>query len=216
MSQQKVNILVDNPKSWIHAPAKKFVKDLKKRGYGAKFCSEIGEIYEGGITIFLSCEKIYSKTHLEKSKHNLVVHESALPSGRGWSPVTWQVLEGKEKIPVCLFEAEESADSGDIYETGIIHLKGHELIDEIREKQAKITFELILRFLEKYPNVTRISQEGKKSYYRRRTPGDSELDPSKSIKEQFNLLRVVDNERYPAFFKYRGSRYFLKVKRGGD
>ena len=34
----------------------------------------------------------------------------------------------------------------------------------------------------------------------KRTPADSEIDPGKSILEQFNLLRIVDSERYPAFF----------------
>ena len=30
----------------------------------------------------------------------------------------------------------------------------------------------------------------------KRNAQDSELDPTKSIKEQFNLLRMIDNENY--------------------
>jgi methionyl-tRNA formyltransferase len=30
------------------------------------------------------------------------VHESALPQGQGWSPMTWQILEGASPIPVTL------------------------------------------------------------------------------------------------------------------
>ena len=50
-------------------------------------------------------------------------------------------------------------------------------------------------------------QVGKESVYRKRSPKDSEMDPEKSISEQFNLLRVVDNEAYAAFFRI-GNRYY--------
>jgi methionyl-tRNA formyltransferase len=53
-------------------------------------------------------------------------------------------------------------------------------------------------------------------YLHRRTPEHSRLDVHKTIAEQFDLLRVVDNERYPAFFEYRGTRYRLKIDRIDD
>ena len=40
---------------------------------------------------------------------------------------------------------------------------------------------------------------------------DSELDVSKSIKSQFNLLRIVDNEKPCIFFKIHGKKYFIKI-----
>ena len=55
--------------------------------------------------------------------------------------------------------------------------------------------------------------KGKGSFYRKRTPEDSELDIDKTIREQFNLLRAVDNNRYPAFFKLNGQKYTLKIFR---
>jgi len=57
-------------------------------------------------------------------------------------------------------------------------------------------------------------QRGKGSFYKRRGARDSRLDISKTIAEQFDLLRVVDNDIYPAFFKYKGQKYFLKVTKG--
>ena len=55
------------------------------------------------------------KNILEKFKNNLVVHESDLPNGRGWSPMSWQVLEGHKKIPFTLIEADRKVDCGIIY-----------------------------------------------------------------------------------------------------
>ena len=54
-------------------------------------------------------------------------------------------------------------------------------------------------------------QHGEASHYRRRRPADSQLDPERSLAEQVNLLRVVDNHRYPAFFHWRGRSYVLEV-----
>jgi len=58
------------------------------------------ELLTGEFCFYLSYGKIVSKDMLSRFKHNLVVHESDLPQGKGWSPLTWQILEGKNRIPV--------------------------------------------------------------------------------------------------------------------
>ena len=63
-------------------------------------------------------------------RYNLVVHESALPQGQGWSPMTWQILEGASSIPITLFEAVADLDAGPIHLQQQITLQGHELVDE--------------------------------------------------------------------------------------
>jgi len=51
------------------------------------------------------------------------------------------------------------------------------------------------------------------TYYGKRTPKDSMIDPLQSIAEQFDLLRVADYERFPAFFDFRGKRYEINLKK---
>ncbi len=55
-------------------------------------------------------------------------------------------------------------------------------------------------------------QLGQASHYRRRRPADSELDPQRSLAEQLNVLRVVDNQRYPVFVELQGRRYELLIQ----
>lgn len=138
--------------------------------------------------------------------HNLVVHESALPHGQGWSPMTWQILEGASGITVTLFEATAELDAGPIYLQEQIALQGHELVDEWRSMQAKATLELCLAWFDGYQRIVVAAkpQVGVASHYRRRKPADSQLDPESSLAEQFNLLRVADNQRYPARFQWHG------------
>ena len=94
-----------------------------------------------------------------------------------------------------------------------IDLQGHELVEEWRALQAQATLELCLAWFDRYQEVVAAArpQQGEASHYRRR-PADSELDPQRSLAEQFELLRVVDNARYPALFHWRGRRYELQVR----
>ena len=211
----KVQILVDNRNSWIIPFAKEITQEITDRyNTKANLIHEHQDVEEGDVLFLLSCEKIFKKLHL--NKHNLVIHESDLPQGKGWSPVTWQVLEGLHKIPITLFEAQESVDSGMIYYQDEIALDGGELLPEIKDKQGQKTKELILKFLDDYPEIHGREQSGEESFYPRRRPEDSALDVDKTIKEQFNLLRVCDNERYPAFFTMNGKKYVIKIYKADE
>lgn len=204
-----IQILVDNCDSWMVPYAKKLSVLLRGKGHEVYVLFSHDDVKEGDVLCLLSCEDRFND--LQLNKHNLVVHESDLPGGKGWSPLTWQVLEGKNIIPVTLIEATENVDSGDIYAKEFIHLEGHELLDEIKNQQGLKTIKLINDFIENYPSVKATSQEGESTYYPKRTPKDSKLNINKSIKEQFNLLRVCDNERYPAFFEFKGVNYMIKI-----
>ena len=195
---KKIQILIDNSKSWMNNYAKDFVQELKSYGYLCNLINDYKKVSTGDLLILLSCENIFKKLNL--NKFNIVVHESDLPLGRGWSPLTHQILEGKNEITVTLFEASETVDKGPYYLKQKISFRGNELVNEIRKKQAETTFSLIKEFLKRHPKIEKKPMIGKGSYYKKRLPKDSELDIEKSIKKNFNLLRVVDNERYPAFF----------------
>jgi methionyl-tRNA formyltransferase len=206
-----VQILVDNPNSWFVPYARELVRLIEETGIQARLHHRHDEVVKGDVLCLLSCEKIFR--HLELNRYNLVVHESALPAGKGWSPLTWQILEGTNEIPITLFEASAAVDAGEIYLQDTLRFEGHELLPEIKQAQGRKTQEMILEFLRQYPNVVSRPQEGTESYYPRRRPVDSRLAPKGSIASQFDLLRVCDNERYPAYFDYRGHRYLLKIEK---
>ena len=128
--------------------------------------------------------------------------------------MTWQILEGASYIPITLFEAVANLDAGSIYLQLQIALKGQELAGEWRVWLAQATSDLSLAWFDRYQEVVHAAQpqHGEASHYRRRRPADSQLDPERSLAEQFNLLRVVDNKSYPAFFHWRGRRYILNLQ----
>ena len=210
-----IQILVDNPNSWIVDYAIQLQMIIKNDfNYEVRFLNDQKEIVKGDVLCLLGCEKIFKRLNL--NKYNLVVHESDLPRGKGWSPLTWQVLEGSNRIPITLFEAVEKVDSGIIYNQDFIELNGSELLSEIKHKQGVMTIKLILDFLKRIDIIKPRNQYGEQTFYSRRTKGDSKLDINKSIKDQFNLLRVCDNERYPAFFTINEKKYIIKIYRENE
>ena len=168
----------------------------------------------GGDFLFLvSCSEIVHKNVRDRYKHTLVLHAADLPKGRGWSPHIWQVLEGGNTIVVSLIEAADSVDSGDIWRKERIQLQGHELYDEINELVFAAELRLMNYALDNYRTVVPQKQAGEPTYYRKRTPADSELNPESSIAAQFNQLRVADPERYPAFVVLNGVRYNISIRK---
>ena len=148
-----------------------------------------------------------------RSNSNIICHPSDLPKGRGFAPIAWDVLKGESKITFSLFEASIEADAGFIYDKKIVNLSGTELNDELRKIQADVTYAMILEYISKYPKNKSSAQEGEGSWYRKRTPKDSELDVNKTIIEQMNLLRIVDNDLYPAFFFYKDEKFEITIRK---
>ena len=208
-------VIVTDKSSWIKPYVEELATDFQNMGHEVICCYEFDKVHSYDFAFLLSCEEIIKKEYLCLNRHNLVVHESALPQGKGWSPLTWQILEGKSKITMTLFEASEHVDAGVIYlqQDGIF--QGTELVDDLRRVQGETTRELCLSFVRDYPQILQGArkQYGTESFYPRRRPEDSRLDLDKSIREQINLLRVVDNDRYPAFFDWKGVRYYLSIRR---
>ncbi len=209
---RRVAVVVDNP-NWMTPFARRLVAELEAAGEHARFLDDPDGIEEGGIAFFLNCHARIPERVLARSFRNLVVHASRLPQGRGMSPWVWQILEGAKTLPLTLFEAVAEIDAGPVYRTIEIPLEGHELVDELRYRIGDATVELCRWFLTRERPPEGCPQQGRPSYYRRRVPADSRLDPERSLAEQFDLLRVVDNERYPAFFDFRGKRYILRIEK---
>lgn len=199
--------LLTSPNQWF-VP---YIKKLQKLIPNSLVFYKHEQISDYDIVFILSYHRIISKEFLRKNKNNIVIHASKLPQGKGWAPLFHQILEGKNEITFTLFEANEKIDNGDIYLQKTLILNGLELYEELRDKQANFIIELCLDFLKNFPNITKIPQKGKESFYPKRTPKDHELDINKTIEEQFNLLRISNNKEFPAFFYKNGKKFIIKI-----
>ncbi len=211
----KIQILISKS-SWAKIYIKKILKKLKNFSKNITVIDNHKKIKDNyDVNIIFSYFKKIPKKYLLRSKFNIVPHESDLPSGKGMSPLSWQILEDKKKIVFSLFDASVKIDSGKVYFKKIVYIPKDKLFSELKNIQFNINTGLIQKFLRhlniyKKPPKSIISKK-KVSYYRKRKPKDSEIDIYKNIKNQFNLLRIVDNDNYPAFFKIYGKKFYLKI-----
>lgn len=211
----KIQILISK-NSWANSYKKIIKSKLKKFDKNIKFISNHKNLKKKyDINIIFSYFKIIPKKYLFFSKSNLVPHESKLPKGKGMSPLSWQILKKKKKIYFSLIEADTGIDNGVIYYQKQVNIKNYFLYDEIKMTQLIINLNLIQRFLnfykknKKMPNYKK--QRGRSTYYPPRTPSDNEININDTIKNQFNLLRLSDNKRYPSFFTIYGKKFFINL-----
>lgn len=203
-------ILLDKNNDWLKPHAEIFLEKINLE-IDKHLIFEVKESKKFEICFVLGYMKILNKESLAESCNYFVVHESSLPIGKGFSPLIWQVLEGKKEIETCLIELTHPVDSGRIAFKKSINLDGLELYSEIRAKQSEATFDLISIFLKKFPKIDYQPQIGESTFYKRRNPNDSKLNINKSIKDQFNHLRVCNNNDWPAYFEIDKQKYILKI-----
>jgi pseudaminic acid synthase len=209
---RRVSVVCDNP-SWVVPYCQDLVERLNALGDEARFCARHDEIEQGDVAFYIGCVRITPPDVLARNRRNLVAHASDLPAGRGFSPLTWQVLEGRNQIPLCLLEAAEGVDEGPVVFRDTMTFEGHELLDELHERLGRAQVDLALRYMAADAPPVGVAQTGEGSVYPRRGPKDSRLDADAPLATQFDLLRTVDNAKYPAFFEARGHRYRLAIEK---
>jgi len=173
------------------------------------------ELPGGDILFLVSCSEIIKAEHRTLYKHTLVLHASDLPKGRGWSPHIWEIINGAEQITLSLLEAEDKVDSGRVWLKRSISIRKTELWYEVNEKLFQAEIGLMNEAVENCHEIEpyRQSEDVTPTYYERRTPTDSELEPHKTIAEQFDLIRMCDPERYPAWFEHLGQKYKISLEK---
>lgn len=212
---RKCIVVLSDASSWMNEHIPGLLLRWLRAGHRVLWTHERLEIPSGDFCFLLGCSQVVPPATLARFRNTLVVHESDLPRGRGWSPMTWQILQGAPRIPVTLIEATKQVDAGPIYAQEWVTFEGHELIGELRAAIGRAAVDLCARFVSEYPAILdrATPQNGEATFYARRTPSDSRLDAERSLASQFDLLRVVDAARYPGFFELRGQRYLVDIRK---
>ena len=210
----KISILCTDRLHPVVESLNDWVKSMIVKQHVVSLVFDKADLLGGDILFLVSCDQMVSDYERAKYKSTLVLHASDLPKRRGWSPYIWALLDGENEITVSLLEAAEPVDTGLIWLKTSFLLEGHELLDEINKKLFEAEIFLMTSAVDQVGKINPYQQMGEPGYYmEKRTPADSEIDPKKSIVEQFNLLRIADSEKYPAFFHHKGYKYQIKIEK---
>jgi len=208
----RIDILVSDAGHPTFEYLRDFVESLARTD-DAELHLSSPELRGGDFLFLVSCQEVIRSSLRSKYRYSLVLHESDLPQGRGWSPLVWQILERRTNITVSLIDAADPVDTGDIWSQETVLVEDHEVLSEIAQKIALAKIRLMKWAMINCFSATPSPQKGTPSYYRRRIPEDSRIDPCRPIAEQFDLMRIADPERYPCFFDIRGHRYKIFIEK---
>ena len=207
-----IAFLIDKKNNWFEDYLSKIVssKSLNKTYNFKKIYNQLN-LSKFDIVFIINFTKIIKENNLKKIKLPIVIHGSKLPDFKGFAPVQNQILINKNKIFFSMIKVANKVDSGEIILGKNLMLDGTELYDEIRFKTANHMVHMIKSFLKIYPNYNLTKQHGLGKFYKKRKPVDQKLNINKSIKDNFNIFRISNNEHWPAYFKFKKKKYILKI-----
>lgn len=176
------------------------------------------ELPGGDVLFLISCHEIIKEKDRNLYQKSLVLHASDLPIGRGWSPHIWEIVNGAKNITLSLIEAEDEVDSGKIWFQTLITIPEHLIWNEINHLLFEAEIKVIESTINNFEDIQPSSQNTniKPTYYRKRVPEDSIINPEKSIESQFNQIRICDPNRFPAFFNLHGHRYKIILEKDDE
>lgn len=123
-------------------------------------------------------------------------HMTDVPYGRGGSPLQNLVIRGHSKTMITALKMNKNIDAGPIYLKRELKLDGTAL--DIFNRTAPICFEMMQKIITEPIQPT--EQVGKPILFKRRSPKESQISNIKSIKELYDLIRMLDAPGYPAAF----------------
>lgn len=203
-------------------PVNKWLEAWQQRQqfeHNVVLCRDKKYLPGGDILFLISCSQIIDAATRSRYRHTLVLHASDLPHGRGWSPHIWALLDGARTVTVSLLNAEDSVDTGDIWSKRVIDIPPHMLYDEVNKKLFDTELVLMdgaVRLISAGGSPTPQRDDITPTYYPKRSPADSEIDPNLPLSETFNEIRLMDPARYPAYFRLHGHYYTIELKKVDD
>lgn len=210
----KIEILTTDKKHPINPYLRQLMSNLRNE-HSISIVRSPQEVGKGDLLFLISCNEKVSSNIIKKFQHVMVIHASDLPKGRGWSPHIWEIIGGAREITVSLLDASDAIDCGDIYKKISIEIPSSALWNEINDILFSAEMQLIEFAVENFSHLKKTAQRKdiEATYYKKRTPEDSKIDPFKPLSDQFNLIRVCDPDRFPAFFELEGATYNLVLKK---
>lgn len=146
-----------------------------------KFKSELGVLIDFGI--------IVNKKTIDYFKFGIInSHFSLLPELRGADPISFAILEGKQKTGVSLMLLVEAMDEGPILSVGMFDLDGSETTPTLTQELIALSYSLLVENIPKYligeinPVDQKVVQEKfdlSPSYTRKLTKQDGDIDWNK-------------------------------------
>lgn len=144
----------------------------------------------------------------------IIFHMTALPYGRGGSPLQNLIMRGHKDTMLTAFRCDRDLDAGPIYLQRPLALDGPAW--QILQRTTGIMIDMVETIMRENPSP--VPQQGTPEVFVRRRPQESSLQLMTDIDRAFDLIRMLDAEGYPNAFLDTADLHleFTDVAREGD
>ena len=126
-----------------------------------------------------------------------------VPYGRGGSPLQNLIARGHRDTKLTALRMTEQFDAGSVYLKETLSLDG--TAEEIYIRATRLAGSMMKRII--LEEMAPVPQEGAVTNFKRRTPEESRIRTSASLKNLYDFIRMLDAEGYPrAFLDHEGFR----------
>src|SRR5260370_19595720 len=139
----------------------------------------------------------------------ILLHDSLLPTYRGFSPTVWALINGEDYCGATMLYAAESVDSGDVIDQVRVEIESEETIADVMERITAAYLMMLEQNLSllKVGSATRKPQDHSLATYScKRWPEDNLIDWRQPAQLIFDLIRAVTHPYPGAYTLYRGVR----------
>jgi len=145
------------------------------------------------------------------------IHPSLLPNYKGAYSGFAIIENGESQTGITAHFIDAGIDTGDILHQKVIPL---DILDSVASMSTKVmaiepTFVLETLMMIEKKSYKRVKQEtiGDEVVFNdKRTPKDSEVDSSLSLRELVNKIRACDAERFPAYFMLENIKVNIRLE----
>ncbi len=146
---------------------------------------------DADFNVVVAYGKIFKEPILNSSKYGSInIHSSILPEYRGAAPINWAIIDGKKESGITTMQMDTGLDTGDILLTSKINIDNSMNAGILHDILADLGGNLIIKTINNYDNIERISQDDKMHTYARKiTKEDRKINFNNKAKDIHNLIR---------------------------
>lgn len=170
----------------------------------------------GGPLLSIGFPMIVPAELLEHFAPALNIHPTLLPQYRGPTTAAYVLLNDEKESGSTVHLMTQEMDRGAIVAQSRVALHAFDTIRSLQRKVYANEPQLVIEALRALSDgkPPKPQDESRASEYpKRRTPEDSEVDPTRSLEQLFNEIRACDPDDFPAFFYHRGQKVCIRLWR---
>ena len=148
----------------------------------------------------------------------LNIHPTLLPKYRGPTTGTYILMNKEHESGSTVHFLTNEVDGGEIVAQSHVPLGPFDTVRSMQRKVYAAEPDLAVEALKKLDTGEKPTPQNERFasvFPHVRKPADSEIDPSKPLRELVNQIRACDPDEYPAFFIFHGEKVCIRLWRPG-